>query len=107
MSFKIEDKNIYLKYSEILNKIKKLLNVKFSVPLIHNEKYIKTKVKIFNGVSKTTFNNDEIPKERNHYVCIAAISIDSILKTDKKVYPQVYLKQCKYKLKKKKTSRFY
>ena len=37
MSFKIEDRNIYLKYSEILNTIKKLFDVKFSAPLIHNE----------------------------------------------------------------------
>ena len=84
MSFKIEDRNIYLKYSEIINKIKKLLNVKFNSQPIHNEEYIKTKVKIFNGVNKTTFTNDEIPKEKNHYVCIAAISIDSVLKIDKK-----------------------
>ena len=34
-----------------------------------------------------------LPKERDHYVCIAAICIDSILKVDKKNYPQVYLEQ--------------
>ena len=39
--------------------------------------------------------------ERNCYLCIAAIDIDSDLKVDKKVYPQVYLEQCKYKLKKR------
>ena len=39
---------------------------------------------------------------KNHYVCIAAINIDSVMKIEKKVYPQVYLEQCKYKLKKKK-----
>ena len=91
MSFKIEDKNIYLKYSEILNKIKKLLNVKFSAPLIHNEDYIKTKVKIFNGVNNTSFTNDEVPKEKNHYICIVTISIDSVLKVEKKTYLQAYL----------------
>ena len=102
MSFKIEDRNIYLKYSEILKKIKQILNVKFSAPLIHNEEYIKTKVKIFNGVNSTSFTNDEIPKEKNHYIIIAAISIDSVLKVEKKTHFQVYLEQCKYKLKKRK-----
>ena len=72
MSLKIEDKDIYLKYTEILKKIKKLLNVKFGSLPIHNEEYIKTKVKIFNGVNKTTFTDDKILKEKNHYVCIAA-----------------------------------
>ena len=54
----------------------------------------------------TLFSCNEIPKERNHYTCIAAIFIDSVLREDKKSYPQVYLEQCKYKIKKR-VSRFY
>ena len=42
-----------------------------------------------------------MPIEKNHYICIPAIDIDSVLKVDKKAYPQAYLEQCKYKLKKK------
>ena len=41
--------------------------------------------------------------ERNHYIYIPVIDIDSILKIDKRAYPQAYLEQCKYKLKKRKT----
>ena len=37
------------------------------------------------------FPKNEIPKARNYYVCIAAICIDSLLRVDKKNYPQVYL----------------
>ena len=96
MSFITEDENIYSKYSEIWGKIKKLSKLKFSTNPIGDEKYLVAKV------NKTTLTNDRIPKERNHYVCIAAISINSILKIDKKVYPQVYLEQCKYKLKNRK-----
>ena len=47
------------------------------------------------------FSKDEIPKEKIHYVCIPAVCIDSILRVDKKNYPQVYLEQCKYKIKKR------
>ena len=50
----------------------------------------------------TLFSGNEIPKERNRYICTAAICVDSILKVDKKNYPQVYLEQCKYKLKRRK-----
>ena len=58
---------------------------------------------MFNKINRTTFNNNNyIPMERNHYVCIPAIDIDSVLKIDKTAYPQAYLEQCKYKLKKKK-----
>ena len=40
--------------------------------------------------------------KNNNYICIPAVDIDSVLKIDKKLYPQVYLEQCNYKLKKKK-----
>ena len=102
MSFVAEDKDVYSKYSEIWDKIKKLLKLKFSSNPIRDKKYIATKVKIFNRVNRTTFTDDEMPKERNSYTCIAAIDIDSVLKVDKNVYPQVYLEQYKYKIKKTK-----
>ena len=47
MSFKIEDDNVYVKYSRIWNKIKELLGVKFYSDPIFDDKYIKVKVKRF------------------------------------------------------------
>ena len=44
--------------------------------------------------------------EKNHYICIPAIDIDPVFKIDKKAYPQVYLEECKYKLKKRKIVSF-
>ena len=102
MSFKIEDESVHLKYSEVWNKIKRLLGTRFHSQPIYDGKYIKTKVKAFSGVTSTFFSKDKIPKEKNHYICIAAICIDSVLKVEKKNYPQVYLEQCKYKLTKRK-----
>ena len=58
-------------------------------------------MKIFNKINRATFNNNNaIPMERSHYICIPVIDIDSVIKIDKRVYPQAYLEQCKYKLKK-------
>ena len=93
MSFKIEDEDVYLKYNQIWNKIKSILNVKFHSQLIYDDKYIKTKVKTLNNTINTLLSGDEIPKERIHYVCISAICIDSVLRVDNKNYPQVYLEQ--------------
>ena len=50
----------------------------------------------------TLFSGNEIPKESNNPICIAAISVDSVLRIEKKNYPQVYLEQCKYKTKRRK-----
>ena len=55
---------------------------------------------------KTNFLGDEIPKEKVHYTWIACITIDSNMRIEKKSYPQVYLKECKYKMKKKKMAKF-
>ena len=73
---------------------------------VYDEKYIKAKVREFNGVIKTNFLGDEIPKEDMHYTCIACITIDSVMKMEKKNYPQVYLEECKYKMKKTKVTKF-
>ena len=83
MSFKIEEESVYLKYSEIWNKIKSVLNVKSHSQSIYNDKYIKTKVKTFNN---TLFSGDEMPTERNHYVCLSAICIDSNLRVQTKKF---------------------
>ena len=47
-----------------------------------------------------------MPKENIHYTCIACVTIDSVMKMNKKNYPQVYLEECKYKIKKIQMSRF-
>ena len=107
MSFKIEDEKVYLKDNEIWNRIKKLLGgVKLYSEPVYDDSYIKTKVKSFSEVIKTLFDGNEIPKERIEYVCIACISIDSVLKIGGKYYPQVYLGQCKYKVKKREMKSF-
>ena len=84
-----------------------MLNVKFHSQSIYDGKYMKTKVKRFNNTINTLFSGDEIPRKRIYYACISAICIDSALRTDKKNDPQVYLEQCKYKMRKKRISKFH
>ena len=106
MSFVKDDKEVYEKYSKIWNVVKKLLKLKFFVNPVRNDKYIIAKLKIFKNVNMTTFTNNVIPIEKTHYTCISAIDIDSVLKIEKRAYPQAYLEQCKYKLKKRKPVNF-
>ena len=73
---------------------------------VYDEKYIKAKVREFNGVVKTNFLGDEILKENAHYACIACITIDSVMRMKKTNYPQIYLEECKYKIKTIKMSKF-
>ena len=55
---------------------------------------------------KTNFWGNGVPKENMHYTCIASITIDSVIRIDKKNHPQVYLEECKYRVKKIQMSRF-
>ena len=107
MSFVTDDEEVYEKYNEIWEVVRKPLKVKFTVNPIRDDRYIIARLKIFNGTNRTTFTNNIIPMERNNYICISAIDIDSVLKIEnKRAYPQAYLKQCKYKLKKRKIVNF-
>ena len=48
---------------------------------------------------------DKIPKECIHYICIACLTIDSVMKIEKN-YLQVYLEESKYKIKETKMTNF-
>ena len=103
MSFVTNDEKVYEKYNEIWEVIRNLLKIDFAVNPVRDDIYSVAKFKIFNKINRTTFNNNNyIPREKNHYICIPVIDIDSVLKIDKRAYPQAYLEQCKYKLKKRK-----
>ena len=108
MSFVTDDEKVYEKYDEIWNVVKSLLKLKFAANPIRNDKYVLAKLKIFMKKNLTTFNNNNniVPIEKNNYICILVINIDSVLKIDKKAYPQAYLEECKYKLNKRKLVSF-
>ena len=105
MSFVIKD-DVLDKCNEIWDKIKETLSIKFHSIPVYDEQYIKAKVREFNGVSNTNFSSDEVPKENKHYTCIACITIDSVMRVENKNYPQVYLEECKYKIKQTKMTNF-
>ena len=61
-------------YVKNINKLNKL-GIKFHSKPIYEEKYLKVKVKKFDGVVKTNCLSNGIPKENMHYTWIACITI--------------------------------
>ena len=106
ISFLIKNSEVWEKYEAIWSVIKNKLNIKFHCQPIYENKCLKAKVREFNGNTKTNFLGNNLPKENTHYTCIACITVDSVLRMSKKNYPQVYLEECKYKVKKIHTPRF-
>ena len=96
MSLLIKNNEVWERYEDIWNVIKNKLNIKFHSQPIYENKYLKAKVREFDGDIKTNFLGNEI----TYYTCIACITIDSIIKMNKKNYPQNYSEECKYKIKK-------
>ena len=67
---------------------------------------MKAKVRESDSVIKTNFLGNDMPKENMYYTCIICITIDSVMRIDKKNHLQVYLEECKYRTKKTQTSSF-
>ena len=106
MPFVIKDDDVLDKYKEIWDRIKETLSIKFHSMPVSDEKYIKAKIREFNGVIKTNFLGGEVPKQGVDYTCIVCITIDSVMRMEKKNDTQVYLEEYKYKLKKIKMPEF-
>ena len=84
MSFLIKDDEVWEKYNKIWDVIKNKLGIKFHSEPVYEYKYLKAKVREFDGEIKTNFLGNDMIKENMHYTCIASITIDSVLKIDKK-----------------------
>ena len=65
------------KYNEILEKTKKVLNIKFDSEPVYgdNDKYIKIKVKIYDGNVNTNFQVKKVPKENASCRCLSLIML--------------------------------
>ena len=64
--------------------IKNKLGIKLHSQPIYENKYLKVKVREFDGSIKTNFLGNNVPKENTYYACITCVSLDSVLKMNKK-----------------------
>ena len=90
LPFMIKDDSALDKYNEIWNKIKGKLSIKFHSLPVYDGKYIKAKVREFNGVIKANVLGDKIPKGSMRYTCIACITIDSVMRMKKKLSTSLF-----------------
>ena len=98
ISFIVRDKQLLKKYTKIWETIKELMKINFESNPVYgdDDKYIKTKIKIYADSIITNFHNKKMPKEKAPCKCLSIIMIDSVIKANKKYYPQTLLEECKY-----------
>ena len=72
MSFKVNDNRLLEKYNKIWEKISNLMNTEFDSEPVHgdNDKYIKTKIKMYEYRVNTNFQGKKVPKENVSYKCL-------------------------------------
>ena len=85
MSFLIKADEAWEKCNEIWDVIKNKLGITFHSKPIYEQKYLKAKTREFDGVIKTNILGNDTPKGNMHYTCIACITIDSVMRMDKKI----------------------
>ena len=76
------------KYIQIWKRVEQLLKIKFNSEPVYgdNDKYVKTKIKIYGGSVNTNFQGKGIPKEKAPCKFLSMIMLDSIIKVKKKHY---------------------
>ena len=108
MSFKANNKQLLKNYNKIWEKVEKLLKINFESKPVYgdDDKYIKTKIKIYGGSMITNFHNKKMSKEKAPCKCLSIIMLDSVIKANKKYDPQTFLEECKYMQEKIKTENY-
>ena len=98
MSFRANNKQLLKNYNKIWEKVEKLMRIDFESKPVYgdDDKYIKTKIKIYAGSMITNFHNKKMPKEKAPCKCLSIIMLDSVIKANKKYYPQTLLEEWKY-----------
>ena len=98
MSFRANNKQFLKNSNKIWEKVEKLIKINFESKPVYgdDDKYIKTKIKIYAGSMITNFHNKKMPKEKAPCKCLSIIMLDSVIKANKKYYPQILLEECKY-----------
>ena len=104
MSFKVSDNKLLKKYNKICEKISNLMNIEFDGEPAYGDgdKYIKRKIKMYEDRVNTSFQGKKVPKENASYKCISLVMVDSVIRVNKKYYPQTLLEECKYVIRKNK-----
>ena len=70
---------------------------------MYNDKYIKTKIKIYNDKAYANFQDNKTPKDNEHWACLSVILLDSIyVNSNNEYYPQIFVEESKYAIKDRK-----
>ena len=109
MSFKVTDKKLLKKYTKTWEKVSSLMKKESDSEPVYgdNDKYIKTKIKIYGDNVNTNFDGKKISKENTSCKCLSSVRLHSVIRVNKKHYPQTLLGECIYGIKTTSTDKIF
>ena len=83
--FFVKDEKLFKKYNKIWEKVSNIIRKEFDSKPVYNEKYLKSKIKSYNGKINTNFHNNKLPKEGSQCICLSVMLVDSVYRKDKRL----------------------
>ena len=104
VTFKVIDKKLLKNCTKIWERVSSLMSIEYDSESVYgnNDKYIKTKIKLYGDKINTNFQGKKIPKENASYKYLSLVMLDSVIRANQKYYPQIILEECKNEIKKNK-----
>ena len=108
MSLRVIDEQLLKNDNQIWKKIEKLMRINFESKPVYGDdnKYTKTKIKIYADNMITNFHNKNLPKEKAPRKCLSIMMIDSAIEANKRYYSQTFFGECKHAQEKIKTENY-
>ena len=95
MSFRVKNKQALKNYNKIWEKVEKLLKINFESKPVYGDKYIKTKITT-NACSRLQVFIIKKCLKKSTMQGFINNNVDSVIKANKKYYPQTFLEESKY-----------
>ena len=104
ITLKVIDKKLLKNCTKIWERVSSLMSIEYDSESVYgnNDKYIKTKIKLYGDKINTNFQGKKIPKENASYKYLSLVMLDSVIRANKKYCPQIILEECKNEIKKNK-----
>ena len=102
MSIKVTVNDSLEKYTKIRRRVSNLISIEFESEVVYGDidKYIKTKIKMYENKVNRSFQGKEVLKKNALYDCLSLITLDSVINVSEKYYLKTLLEECKYEIKK-------
>ena len=103
-SLKVIDNKLLKTCTQIWKKVRHLLKKKFNSEPVYgvNDKYMQRKIKTYGDKININFQGKKLSKQNTPCKWWSLIVLDSVIKVNKKYFPQIFLEEWIYEIKKTK-----